>query len=104
MSVQVNLQIRPKGSPIESHIYEGSKELFRNPTLRQLEDYIRQKAFPGIFDGFGIRITLWDEFEELVGGPDAKLTQLGVPLKGAVLVISKVFLSIDFFLGFLCWC
>ena len=105
MFVQVKLEIRLNGWTIKSYMFDGSKEACGDPTLKELEDHIRGKAFPEIFDGFGIRITFGDEVEELRGDQDdATLTQLGVPRSGAVLVISKVFLLTDFSFAFLSWC
>ena len=106
MFVQVKLEIRLNGLSIKSYMYDGSKEACGDPTLKELEAYIRLKAFPQIFDGFRIRITLLagDKVEVLRGDQDdATLTQLGVPRSGAVLVISKVFLLTDFSFGFLFW-
>ena len=49
--VQVELKVRPKGlsTTLLQETYDGSKEPNGDPTLEELEVFIREEAFTGFF-------------------------------------------------------
>ena len=86
--VQVELNALRAKVCLLNQTYDGSTEANGDPTLEELEIFIREEAFAGLFCGCRIKVKLGNK---VLRGQRRTLTQLGVPRRGAVLHVTEVF-------------